>query len=144
MSVLKKFNCILQFWPRWRHRQQPFASSHSQKEDKNQSKISKQAEAPENQTAWNSNNQGIKENINQNNQTGKAADQAGGADLRGKLRLRAHCGHSSSCHSGRNSQSHTKSFGECTRHEQWAAPFPLWPLSHRQRCSTARRVAPPW
>ena len=25
---------------------------------------------PENQTAWNSNNQGIKENINQNNQTG--------------------------------------------------------------------------
>ena len=29
----------------------------------------------ENQTAWNSDNQGIKETVNQNNQTGKAADR---------------------------------------------------------------------
>ena len=29
---------------------------------------------PENQTAWNSNNQAIKEKFNQNNQTTKAAD----------------------------------------------------------------------
>ena len=36
-------------------------------------KINKQSEAPENQTAWNSDNQGIKEEINQ---TGKA-DQEG-------------------------------------------------------------------
>ena len=32
---------------------------------------------PESQTAWNSDNQGIKEKINQNNQTSKAADHAG-------------------------------------------------------------------
>ena len=43
---------------------------HNQKEDNNQSKINKQPEAPENQTAWNSDNQRIKEKINQNNQTG--------------------------------------------------------------------------
>ena len=30
-----------------------------------------------NQTSWNSDNQGIKEKINQNNQTGKAADSSG-------------------------------------------------------------------
>ena len=43
---------------------------HNQKVNNNQPKINKQPEVPENQTAWNSNNQGIKENINQNNQTG--------------------------------------------------------------------------
>ena len=32
---------------------------------------------PENQTAWNSNNQGINEKINQNYQTSKAADLVG-------------------------------------------------------------------
>ena len=69
----------LEFWPRWRHRQKLVASSHNQKEDNNQSKITKQPEAPENQTAWNSDNQGIKEKINQNNQTSKAADCAGWA-----------------------------------------------------------------
>ena len=31
---------------------------------------------PENQSAWNSENQGVKENINQNTQTGKAVDLA--------------------------------------------------------------------
>ena len=43
-------------------------------------KINKQPKVPENQTAWNTNNQGIKEINNQNHQTGKAAD------LRGQLR----------------------------------------------------------
>ena len=49
-----------EFRPRWRRRQKPFASSHNQKEDNNQSKINKQPEMPENETACNSNNQGIK------------------------------------------------------------------------------------
>ena len=31
---------------------------------------------PENQTAWNSNNQGIKETVNQTNQTGKTRGQS--------------------------------------------------------------------
>ena len=44
---------------------------HKQKEDNNQSKINKQPEVPENQTAWNSENQGIKETVNKNNQTCK-------------------------------------------------------------------------
>ena len=43
-------------------------------EDNNQSKINKQLEGTENQTAQNSNNQGIKEKINQNNHTSKMAD----------------------------------------------------------------------
>ena len=46
---------------------------------------------PENQTAWNSDNHGVKETVKQNKQTCKAADGncsevagcAGGADLRG-------------------------------------------------------------
>ena len=44
----------------------------NQKEDNNQSKINKQPEAPENQTAWNSDNQGIKEK-NQPEQPGQCA-----------------------------------------------------------------------
>ena len=61
----------------------PFASSHNQKEDNNQSKINKQPEVPENQIAWSSDNQGIKEIVKQNNQTsknpGRAVDRVGGA-----------------------------------------------------------------
>ena len=57
-------NSLGEFWPRWRHRYKPFTSSHNQKEDNNQSKINTQPEVPENQAAWNSNNQGIKEKIN--------------------------------------------------------------------------------
>ena len=34
---------------------------HNQKEDNIQSQVNKQPEAPENQTAWNSNHHGIKE-----------------------------------------------------------------------------------
>ena len=49
--------------------------SYNQKEDNNQSKISKQPEVPENQTAWNSNNQRIKETVNQTNQTSKTGRQ---------------------------------------------------------------------
>ena len=42
---------------------------HNQKKDNNQSKINKQPEVQENQTAWSSNKQGIKEIVKQNNQT---------------------------------------------------------------------------
>ena len=66
---IKKVNCGVR--PRWRCRQKSLASSHNQKEDNNQSKINKQPEVPENQTAWNSDNQGMKERVNQTNQTGK-------------------------------------------------------------------------
>ena len=47
---------------------------HNQKEDNNQSKINKQPEVPENQTAWNSDNHRIKEMVKQNTQTSKAVD----------------------------------------------------------------------
>ena len=56
---------------------EPYTSSHNQKDDNSQSKINKQPEAPKNQTAWNSDNQGTKEKINQNNQTSKVVDLAG-------------------------------------------------------------------
>ena len=59
-----------EFWSRWRCRQKPFTSSHNQKEDNYQSKINKPPEVTEKQTAWNSDNQGIKEIVNQNNKTG--------------------------------------------------------------------------
>ena len=36
---------------------------------------SKQPEAPENQTAWNSDNQGIEETVNHTNQTGRGVDR---------------------------------------------------------------------
>ena len=64
----------LQFRQRWKYRQKPFASSHNQKGDNDQSKINKQPEVPENYTAWNSNIHGIKETVQQNNQTGKAVE----------------------------------------------------------------------
>ena len=76
-SLLKMYlkgNCLRQRYkvqPRWRHRYKPFTSPHNHKEDNNQSKNNKQPEVPENQTAWNSNNQGIKETVNQINHTGK-------------------------------------------------------------------------
>ena len=44
---------------------------YNEKEDNNKSKINKQPEVPENQTAWNSNNQGIKDTVNQTNQASK-------------------------------------------------------------------------
>ena len=56
-----KLYSVSEFWPRWRHRQECFTSSHSQKKDNNQFKNKKQSELPENQTAWKSNNQGVKE-----------------------------------------------------------------------------------
>ena len=62
-------NYKTEFWPRWRHRQKPFLAQPN--EDNNQSKINKQPEVPENQTTWSSNNQGIKETVKHNNQTGK-------------------------------------------------------------------------
>ena len=70
---------LLEFWPSGRHRYKPFTSLHNQKEDKNQPKNNKQPEVPENQTAWNSNNQGIKETVNQMNRTSqKETGQTGG------------------------------------------------------------------
>ena len=75
---------------------------HNQKEDNNQSKINKQ-KVPEYQTAWNSDNQGIKVKINQNNQTCKAADHVG------QLRKTAACGNAED-HGGR---------ADCP--DQWAA-----------------------
>ena len=53
--------------------QKPFTSSHDQKEDNNQTKNNKQPEVLENQTAWNSDNQGIKETVNQTGQAGQTA-----------------------------------------------------------------------
>ena len=51
----------MEFQPRQRQRQRPFASLHNQKEDNNQPEINKQPKAPESQTAQNSDNKGIKE-----------------------------------------------------------------------------------
>ena len=103
----------------------------------------------------------LKKKINQNNQTGKAdlvgtarregagcrALQSceGGADLRGKLRLRADCGLRLwlSLMVG-DTSSLTQSLLECAL--EWsrqAALFPLWPLPYRQPHSTAQRVALP-
>ena len=49
----------------------------TKRKDNNQSKINKQPKAPEKSNCWNSDNQGIKEKINQNNKTSKVAEQVG-------------------------------------------------------------------
>ena len=79
------------FQPRWRCKQKPFASSNNQKEDNYQSKINKQPKVLENKTAWNSDNQGIKEKSNQNNQTSKEAQ---------KNLIEADCSEATGCASG--------------------------------------------
>ena len=93
---------MVKFWPR----EKPFASLHTQKEDNNQSKNNKPPEVPENQTPWNSNSQGIKETVDQTNQTGRRETRETGrwrgpaarprplewVWLNGKLRLRADYG----------------------------------------------------
>ena len=68
----------------------PFASSHNQKEDNNQFKFNKQPEVPENQTAWNYDNQGVKETFTQTSRRGRdrqpseqEAQQGGGPHRRG-------------------------------------------------------------
>ena len=48
------------FQPRWRHRKLCFASSYNQKKD-NKFKNKNQPEQTENETVWNSDNQGVKE-----------------------------------------------------------------------------------
>ena len=121
---------------------------------------------PKNQTAWNSDNHGIKETVKQNNQAGKVADGekllwGGGpwgragcgemagcvsrADLRGNWDSEV-AEHYGGCHDGRNSQSHTRESSLKSELEvsRWAARFPLGPLPHRQGHSAGRRVALTW
>ena len=154
---------MVEFWPRLRRRQKPFASPRKQKEENNQSKINTKPEVPENQTAWKSDNQGIKEKTTwatrlvrwtpqetQENR-GKVAEGQGwlpspvcckeGTDLRGKLRLRADCGPRLGLPWWEIlpvwQESPLESLLEMSRR---AALFPLWPLPHRQ---LTRRVALP-
>ena len=76
---------------------------------------------PENENAWNSNNQGIKENVNQNNQTSEAEDCMGQlrktearwwtvwakvAEFETASELTVDYG--GGCQGGRNTQSHTR------------------------------------
>ena len=141
-----------------------YASLHNQKEDNNQSKINKPPKVPESQIAWNSANQGIKEKTRTTRLArwdhagwlkncgqaaalgvGLSADSmgyTGGADLRGKLRLRADCG----ILIGLPQWEKLPVSQECPSESapepsRWAALFPLWPLSKRQPRSAARRVA---
>ena len=114
--------------------------------------INKQPKAPENQSAWNSDNQGIKEKINQSNQTSKSDlesqlrknaerwlrgrvdcgarwAESGGADLRGKLRLKADCG----LRLGLPQWEFLPARQESSLKSRWTTLFPLWPLLHRQQ-----------
>ena len=110
------------------------------KEDNNQSKINKHPEVLENQIAWNSNNQGIKEKVDQNNWTCKnplqVVDCEGGlAEVETETQS---CGETPSPH-----ESLLETGLEPSRR---AALFPLWslPTPHRQCYSVAKRVALPW
>ena len=113
--------------------------------------------APENQTAQNSDNQGIKEKINQNNQMNKVEDHAADSEkppggsgpgaqcwLKVKLRLRADCGLLWLLQWEKISVSHKsplESALETSRQDAWS---PLWPLPHRQHTSAARSGATAW
>ena len=144
--MIKKY--ISEFQPRWRHRQKPFASSHNQKEDDNQSKINKQPEVLEIKTAWNSDNQGIKETVNKNQLTGKNPQRGGGPLWQGwlnrKLRLSTDCGLWQLPWWEKLSVSHESSLESGLEMSRGVALFPLWTLHHKQHHSTARRVALPW
>ena len=72
---------VWEFQPRWRCRWKCFISSHNQKKDNNQFKHNKQPEVPENQTAWNSDNQGVKEIFTQ--PTRRSGDGRQAAEQRG-------------------------------------------------------------
>ena len=131
---------------------EPFASSHNQKKDNNQSKINKQPEVPENQTSRNSDNHGITETIKQSKQTDKVADGenpwqggrlCGRGWLKGKLRLRAGCGLWRLPWWEKLPVSHESLLETGLEMSRGAALFPLWPLPHKQHHSTARRVALP-
>ena len=102
---------------------------------------------PENQTAWNSDNQGIKEKVNQNNQTGKNPWRGG--------RL-----HGQGWQNGKQTQSWLwstagvvtvgetpishESSSESGLEPSRAALLPLWPLPPWQCCGAAKRVALTW
>ena len=97
---------------------------------------------PENLTAWNFDNQGIKDKINQNNETGKNLRRGCGGRVGWRQNWdSADCGLCGACNGGRNSQSHTRVRWTCNSRR--AALFPPWPLPHRQHCSAAKRVALP-
>ena len=125
----------------------PFTSSHNQKEDNNQSKINKQPEVPENQTARNSDNQGIKETVNQTNQTSKTGRQKEPAArqwtvqvglLDRKLGLRVDCGLQWLLRWEKLPVSHESALESGLESSRQAALFPLWPLPQRQHPSAAR------
>ena len=113
----------------WKH----FASLHNQNKDNNQSKNNKQPEVTEKQTAWNSDNEGIKETFTQTDR--RDGDRKWAPQWRGRVaRLRTMqigqelnhpTGHVAEwetkdsklavnycrgCHGGRHSQSHRREF----------------------------------
>ena len=110
---------------------------------------------PENQTAWNTDNQGVKYSprlvgelklSGEDMWQGSRRCRRGRAGWMGNLRLKASCKLLWGCHSRRNSQSHT---GVCWKvglePSKQAVLFPLWPLPHRQHRNTAKKVAwPGW
>ena len=102
---------------------------------------------PENQTAWNSDNQGIKETVKQNNQTSKNAWWGGGPGGQGwlkvKLSLRIDCGLRWLLWWEKLPVSHKNPLESVLELSRRAALFPLWPLLYRQHHSAARRVALP-
>ena len=82
-----------EFWPRWRCRYKPFTSLHNQKRVTTNLKSINNQKCQKNQTAWNSDNQRIKETVNQQPDENLRWDSGlWGQDwLNGKLRLRADC-----------------------------------------------------
>ena len=83
--IMKWIILLREFRPRWRCRYKHFTSSHNQKKDNNQFK-NKQPEVPENQTAWSSDNQGIKETFTQTRRRGGDGSRA--AQRRGHMARR--------------------------------------------------------
>ena len=113
---------------------------------------------PEHQTSRNSDNQGIKETVKQNNQTGKAADRekpqwgsrpwgwgcVGGADLRGNWDSELTVDYGV-CHSGRNSQSHRRvHWKKCTRDKQASCTVPSLAPPPQAAPQCSKEGCPAW
>ena len=116
--------------------------------------MNKQPEVPENQTAWNSNNHGIKETnritrpvtLRTERNLGEGEDHGGGR-LRWRDWLKGNW--DSEVAVGQLPWwekllvSQEISLKSALQTSQWATLFPLWPLPHRQHHNTARRFALP-
>ena len=161
-----KIHLELEFWPRWRRWQKPFASSHNQKEDNNWSKINKQPEVPEIKLHGTPTTKELKKKSIRTTRSVRQWPGWGGQQRKiaaspQTLGVGPAVGRRGLHHQGwlkgkldseliwrllqweKLPVSHKTPLESVLGTSRQAALFPLWRLPHRQHCSLAKRVALP-